>query len=179
MKQLSDAAKKSDALTLMKDAKTNPSFKYIMIEAEEINQIATTVNMIRLFVTVLRYVLGFLTDMYLSNAKLAIVKAEAVLEMRKFVLSAVASPTLGFISRHILKWKLAFIGFVIAPAIRSAAAKFTINQLNGLRRFLLGSKTTARIMRMLPTMLVRDRIREMTVVVTARDSGASVNRHFK
>ena len=82
MKQLTDVAKTNDALTLVKDDKTNPSFKYIISDAEEINQIATMVNMIRLFVTVLRCVLGFLTEKYLSNAKLTIFKAEAVLEIK-------------------------------------------------------------------------------------------------
>ena len=46
------------------------------------DQIATTVNTILLLFTVLRYVLGFLTVKYLSNAKIPMVRAEAVLEMK-------------------------------------------------------------------------------------------------
>ena len=100
IKQLTDEAKKSDALTLIKDDKMYPSCKYIMSEAEEINQIATTVNMIRLFVTVLRYVLGFLTDKYLSNAKLTMVKADAVLELKKLLSSTVNSSLRGFFPKY-------------------------------------------------------------------------------
>ena len=89
---LIDVAKINDALTLIKDDKTYSSFKYIMSEAKEINQIATTVNTIRLFVTALRYLLGFLTDKYLSNAKLAIVKAEAVPQVKKLAIKTVGPP---------------------------------------------------------------------------------------
>ena len=55
-----------------------------------------TLCMIRVFSTVLRFVWGFLSDKYHSNAKLAIIKAEAVLEMTKLELTTVASPALGF-----------------------------------------------------------------------------------
>ena len=72
-----------------------------------------------------------------------------------------------------MKGKLAVVGFVIAPEMRSAAAKFTI-RVRVMHRFLFGSKTTARITRILPTMLVRNRTIEMTVVEVARASGALV-----
>jgi hypothetical protein len=63
----------------------------------------------------------------------------------------------------------------MVPAIRSATAKFTINQLNGVRRFLFGSNATARIMRIFPRILTKDRIREMPAVRTDNASGASEN----
>jgi hypothetical protein len=67
------------------------------------------------------------------------------------------------------------IGSVIVPVIRSAAAKFTINQLNGLRRFLFGSNATDSIMRIFPKTLRKDRIRQIPVVTTASASGTSEN----
>jgi hypothetical protein len=70
------------------------------------------------------------------------------------------------------------IGSVMVPVIRSAAAKFTINQLNGVRRFLFGSNATNRITRIFPRILKKDRIREMPVVITANASGTSENGQF-
>ena len=67
---------------------------------------------------------------------------------------------------------------LMVPAIRSAAAKFTINQLNGALRFLFGSNATARIMRIFPRIFKKDRIREMPVVRTDSASGASENGQF-
>ena len=42
------------------------------------------------------------------------------------------------------------------PEIKSAIARFTTNQLNGIRKFLFGSRTRAKMMRMLPETLMKD-----------------------
>jgi hypothetical protein len=70
------------------------------------------------------------------------------------------------------------IGSVRVPVIRSAAAKFTISQLNGVRRFLFGSNTTDRIMRIFPRTFKKHRIRQTQVVITANASGIPDNGQF-
>ena len=52
--------------------------------------------------------------------------------------------------------------------IKSAVAKFISNQLKGVRKFLFGSKTTAKIMRMLPGILMR--INKITTLADVNDN---------
>jgi hypothetical protein len=51
------------------------------------------------------------------------------------------------------------------PIIKSAAAKFTTKQLNGVRKFLFGSKTTAKMTRMFPGILVSINIMDNEAVI--------------
>jgi hypothetical protein len=82
VKHVIEIAKTSDALTKTNEYRMYPTSKYILGKDKEINQITATVNTIRLIVILLRYVAGFLTARYLSTAKLVMLKAEAVHEMK-------------------------------------------------------------------------------------------------
>ena len=61
------------------------------------------------------------------------------------------------------------------PAIKSAVAKFTTSQLNGVRRFLFGSNATAKIMRLFPRIFERNRILETAVVIAVSATGSPEN----
>jgi hypothetical protein len=82
VKQVIEIAKTSDALTKTNEYRMYPTSKYMLGKVKEINQITATVTMIRLLVILLRYVVGFLTARYLTTARLAMLKAEAVQEMK-------------------------------------------------------------------------------------------------
>ena len=69
-------------------------------------------------------------------------------------------------------------GSVRMPTTRSATAMFTINQLNGVRRFLFGSNTTARTMSTFPRMFKIQRMAEALVVSIDNASGAEINRQY-
>ena len=64
------------------------------------------------------------------------------------------------------------------PTIKSAVAKFITNQLKGVRKFLLGSRTTARIMKMLPGILVRISIKDILADINDNLVGASMLKHL-
>ena len=57
---------------------------------------------------------------------------------------------------------------MMETTIESAVAKFTSNQLKGVRKFLFGSKTTARMMKMLPGILAS--INKITTLADVNDN---------
>ena len=56
-------------------------------------------------------------------------------------------------------------------------AEFTTNQLNGALIFLFGSKTTARIIKIFPSILVIVKTMDKLVVMKDNSVGARVARH--
>ena len=85
VKHVIEMATKTDAFTKINAYSVDPTLKYIFGKLKEINQIPATVKMIRLLVTLVRYVFGFRTARYLSTAKLEMLITEAVHEMKKLM----------------------------------------------------------------------------------------------
>jgi hypothetical protein len=82
MKHDTGIAKTTDALAKKNEYRMYPTSKYVFSKVKDINQITATVNKIRLLVILLRYVVGYLTARYHSTAKLAMLRDEAVHEMK-------------------------------------------------------------------------------------------------
>jgi hypothetical protein len=82
VKHVTGIAKTTNVLAKTNEYRMYPTSKYVFGKVKEINQITATVNTIRLLVILLRYVVGFLTARYRSTAKLAMIRDEAVHEIK-------------------------------------------------------------------------------------------------
>jgi hypothetical protein len=81
-------------------------------------------------------------------------------------------------NQKVQKYSLYKITSVTTPTIKSAIAKLTTNQLKGVRRFLFGSKTTAKIIRIFPGIFVRVNKMHKLVVRIDNAVGTATIRHF-
>jgi hypothetical protein len=124
------------------------------------------------------YFKGYDTDIQRSIASAAMLRIDAVQEMKKNKCSALSNGS-DIFPIPSSPWKAAERGRTVAPCTKSAAAMLRIRRLNGVLRFLLGSLYIVKQIRKLQGEATRDNAREINADETDSSLGAVELAHTR